>query len=169
MTGGQRKNGATGACACSFTIGYAGYGARGVFAFERSSTQQGRIGIKAIIPIKIRNGACQQSILRRKASILILRCFFRHVYGTRHEPCKNVRVHVGRRNGGRPLANKNAQADIFTFGARDIFQLAKSYLDLSGCIADIYCVSRVSAGLDGLGNEIMCAIKRFLWVQHSPA
>ena len=64
------------------------------------------------------------------------------------------------------MAYKNAQADIFTLGTCDIFQMAKPHLDLSGCIADIYCVSRVSAGLDGLGNEIVCAIKRFLWVQH---
>jgi hypothetical protein len=64
------------------------------------------------------------------------------------------------------LPDENAKADVFTFGSGDIFQLAKPDLNLSRCIADIHRIGGVSARLHGLGNEILRAIKRFLWLKH---
>jgi hypothetical protein len=64
------------------------------------------------------------------------------------------------------LTYKNTQANIFAFGAGDIFQLTEPNLDLCRCLTDINGVRRVSACRHGLGNEILRAFKRVLWCQH---
>ena len=84
MAGGQSKDAAASACARAFAVGDAGNGARRIFAFQRSRAQQSWVRVEAVIAIKIRNIARQQTVLRRKARILVLWRFFRHVDGTRH-------------------------------------------------------------------------------------
>ena len=96
MTRGQRKNAASGAGACAFAIGDARHSPRRIFTFQRRRTQESWVRIKAIITIKIWNGSCQQTILRRETGILVLGRFFRHVDGAGDEPCQNVGIHVGR-------------------------------------------------------------------------
>ena len=99
---------------------------------------------------------------------MVFRRFLCHVDGAADERRQYFRVHVGRRDGGRTLADKDSQADFLAFRAFDIFEIAQTHLHLGRGVADINGVGGIGTGFFGLGNKGVGAILRLGRFQHVP-
>ena len=90
----------------------------------------------------------------------------RHGDGTFGQLFHRLHREVRGRGAGRLLADKDAQANFFAFGALDVFQRAQADLHAGRGIGHIDGIGGVGACFQSTGNKVGGAVPRLINGQH---
>jgi len=146
MAGGQRDHAAPAAGAAAFAVGHARHRARGILGLLRHLPQRLRAGFLGIVEIEIGEGAARQQAFIGEPGEAVDRRGTGHGHGARRQFVERGISEVARSDRGGGPADENPEADMFGFGAFDVFQRAEADADALRGTGEIDRVTGIGAG-----------------------